>query len=125
MSLTQQIIKDQSLRQVRSGVPKDDTCHGLSAADIQKKQKELEKVLQEERAKLQKLQDARKDESGVRLDERQNISIKRKRQIEKHRNRYVKEGIKHKTEAEMMLEQQEVRRKKAELEATQRTSEQR
>ena len=32
----------------------------------------------------------------MRLDKRDNISIKRKRQIEKHRNRYVKEGIKHK-----------------------------
>ena len=41
------------------------------------------------------MQDSTKDESNVRLDKRQNLSIKRKRQIEKHRNRYVKEGLKH------------------------------
>ena len=44
---------------------------------------------------MKSIQDSTKDESNVRLDKRQNLSIKRKRQIEKHRNRYVKEGIKH------------------------------
>ena len=69
------------------------------------------------------MQDAQKDESGVRLDERQNLSIQRKRQIEKHRNRYVKEGIKHKTEAQVQMELQEVRKKKEALEAMQKTQE--
>ena len=47
---------------------------------------------------MKALQDTHKDESNVRLDKRENISLRRRRQIEKHRNRYVKEGIQHKVE---------------------------
>ena len=71
--------------------------------------KELEQQLVEHREQLRTLQDVHKDESNIRLDKRENISIKRRRQIEKHRNRYVKEGIKHKAGGDHLTSQQQTK----------------
>jgi len=52
---------------------------GLSRYEVQLQEKELKQQLKDQMEVLKKLQDAQKDESGVRLDERQNLSIQRKR----------------------------------------------
>ena len=66
---------------------------------------------------LEQIQNSNIDESGVRLDDRQNVTIIRKRHIEKHRNKYVKEAIQYKTQAQVSIEQQLARQKKEMIEA--------
>ena len=85
----------------------ENTAGQLPKAALKKKQRELEQQLEKQTKVLRNIQDANKDESNVRLDKRENISIKRRRQIEKHRNRYVKEGIKHKAGFDMLTSQQQ------------------
>ena len=81
------------------------TATGAPPAGL-KRRRELEQQLEKQRDVLRTLQDVNKDESNVRLDKRDNISIKRRRQIEKHRNRYVKEGIKNGASGDFLTSQQ-------------------
>jgi hypothetical protein len=51
----------------------------MPLVEMKKKKKDLEKQLENQRRVLKGIQDANKDESNVRLDRRENISIKRRR----------------------------------------------